>query len=267
MNNTTICDHPIFLKNGLCAIYWNQIVRDTLSKSEIILKEVTRWEWWKIENRNNKETNFEHVLWMLNIVNEYYDFLGSICEIKTLIIAILVHDLWEYKIWDISQTDCKVEKLKKSRKKHERNVAKILLWKIDNPELKKISINILDEYFDFSIDISSLSNTNITILITKIIDFLQWFVYGLDYVFKDNINEDSEAYILNHIFNWLSRITWLLLLFNDIIISKWFENIKFNNFMNQILLELDKKINEKYGVNFIINHEKAINMVLDKYPK
>lgn len=249
-----------------------------IDETEKALWTVIRWSEWAIININWIDTNREHVLWMLDLAWKYKDIFEKICDFEDLIIAIIVHDLWEYWNWDISQTDPEAEKKKKETKENERKTALELIWKISDENLRKRAENIMNRYIDFSLNCYA-EDYDTLILVTKLLDFVQWFDYWVDEVFMANIESDErkKEYVLEHIILWLKKVVWLLrLLESNVMLKTWKENKDTLDFIsywrevksdwtriktrwvydlwgNEILPYLRKKIKDKYWLDFELN--------------
>ncbi len=180
-NQFEISSHPA-VENSF-SIIETQVLDDC----EKILSTVSRWTKWDIKAISSQETNREHVLWMLDMVWEFHRPLSNICDVEELILMILIHDLWEYRIGDIARSEKWAEKKKLIQKKHEKKVATILINKIKNTGLREKCLSLLDRYFDFWIgENQGLHELDRLYLLTKLFDTAQWLEYGLETVFLEN---------------------------------------------------------------------------------
>lgn len=190
--------------------WWIDVIWETLNELDKILSAEDRWletiiplpEWVK-------ETNREHILWMLEMLDIFFPNIWRFCDMKKVILAVLVHDIWEYRIHDVAQSNPNAERLKKIRKRFERKIASILISKIQNEQLREDAQRALDSYFDFSVDASEIDTE---ILIVKLLDKLQGFIFWLEMVFYWNLKREKE-YVLDNIkknFKKIADLTRLL---------------------------------------------------------
>lgn len=207
LENSPAIQKVISDKKTIARYWWTKTIKETLNEVEKILKAEYRWLGTIIPPPNwVKETNREHILWMLWILNHAFPNIYRFCNMRKVILAILVHDIWEYRIGDIAQSNPNAEKLKKARKRYERKIASILISKIPNDQLKTDAQEALDSYFDFSLD---EENIDIEILVVKLLDKLQWFIFWLEKVFYWNLESERE-YVLKNIKENFNRIVHLI---------------------------------------------------------
>ena len=205
LQNYKIISHPVIIK-----IFWKEInwaKTQVLCRCEEILSTVERWKEWKIKAINSVETNREHILWMLDLVFEFHDELSNLCDVEELIMMILIHDLWEYRIWDISKSEEGAEQKKKIQKKYEKRVATILINQISDTELREKCLSLLERYFEFWITKDQpIEDLDRLYLITKFFDTVQWLEYGIVTVFRENY-KTNKIEVRNHLRNNFQEIS------------------------------------------------------------
>lgn len=288
-----IVNHPAVQNTFF--IEWDELKTDVINRCEEILSTVVRWKNWRIKAITSKETNREHILWMLDLIEEFYEELSNICNIEELIIMVLVHDLWEYRIWDIATTEDWAPKKKAIQKKHEKKVATILISQIQNVSLRDKCLNLLDRYFEFWVEENQpIVDFDTLYLLTKLFDTIQWLEYGLEIVFWENY-EMQKSEIERHISDNFQEISNICAFIDaKILLSAkthyrsftWEErenrkrtqqknltsttNNGIYTITNTILHRIKKKIKDEYGLELIADLWKMIDHFWDfseKYQK
>ncbi|MDD5770202.1 MAG: HD domain-containing protein [Candidatus Gracilibacteria bacterium] len=195
-----------------------QIIEETLEELAEVLRQEERWE---IRNKPRervlalpegvKETNREHVLGMLSLLDQHFRGVFRFGDPVKIILAILVHDIGEYRIHDIAKSHPNADKLKRVRKKYEYKIASILISNIKNKALKEDSQKALDAYFNFSTETEQI---DFEILVVKLLDRLQGIRFGLELVFHGNMEPGKKENTLNDIrrsfkeFEKLRKLFW-----------------------------------------------------------
>ena len=272
-----IANHPAILRT-IWTIHLDveNNINQTFNQCERILATVKRWEGWDIKNDAVTETNREHVLWMLDLVDELYKPLSNICNIEDLIIMILVHDLWEYKIGDIAQTEKNAEGKKVEQKDEEKNMAIYLINQIKGENLKNKCLWLLGRYFNFSLKNKNLWEIDDLYLVVKLLDTVQWYIFGLENIFQVSLENDrqktlehmKENYeVIHEICRFLTSTVWSKVnkRYAKKTTTEWIYII-----VDRITERIDARINALYWEDFHINTFKEYfknRGFIDKYYK